>query len=128
MTKDPVSVSPDITIKEFVDKYVYQSYHHLYPVAENGALMGYISLKEVKFLPKEKWSKTTVEETMVPHDKFKTVSSTSNALEALELMQHTDTSTLLVVDGRRLVGMLTAQNLFKVISLKLELQEPDRKF
>src|SRR6267154_779430 len=66
MTKDPISVSPDTSIKKFVDQYVYESYHHLYPVAEKGTLIGYISLREVKLLPSENWGKILVKEAMVP--------------------------------------------------------------
>jgi Zn-dependent protease/CBS domain-containing protein len=127
MTKHPITVSPDITIKEFIDKYVYASHHHLYPVTEEENLIGYISLKEIKLLPKEKWSTTLVETVMIPRADFKTVTPDSSALEALNLMQKTDTSTLLVVTRRRLVGILTAQSLFKLISLKLELQQATQK-
>ena len=40
MKKDVISVPPDITIKEFIEQYIYKSYHHLYPVTENGNLLG----------------------------------------------------------------------------------------
>jgi len=121
MTKNPISVQPDITIQEFVEDYVYTSHHHLYPVTEKEKLIGYISLNEIKSVPKDKWEKTTVEKAMVPRTQFQTVSPSSSAFEALNLLQQSAIPTLLVVEGNRLVGILTAQSLFKVISLKLEL-------
>ncbi len=124
MTKNPLTVAPDISIHEFIEEHVYKTHHHLYPVTEKENLVGYISLKEVKSIPKDKWENTLVEKIMVPRAHFQTVSPNSSALEALDLMQQSDTPTLLVVDGNRLVGILTAQNLFKVISLKLELEDP----
>jgi Zn-dependent protease/CBS domain-containing protein len=123
MTPTPISVGPTITIKDFINQYIYQSHHHLYPVTEEGNLLGYISLKEVKSLPHESWETTPVKKVMVPVSEFQTVSPNTNALEALNLIQQTDTSTLLVAEGNNLCGILTAQDLFKLISLKLELEE-----
>jgi hypothetical protein len=39
-------------------------------------------------------------------------------------MQQNETSTLLVVDSNRLVGILTAPSLFKLLSIHLELNPP----
>lgn len=122
MTKDPISVPPDITIKEFVDDYVYQTYHHLYPVTEKGQLLGYISLREVKSLLHEEWKKIKVQQVMVSSSKFKAVSPDTSALEALNLLNQTVLPVLLVVEGKRLKGILTAQDLFKLISIKFELE------
>ena len=82
MKKDPISVSPDSTIKEFVEDYVYRSHHHLYPVTENGELIGYISLQEVKLKPQEEWGKTSVKKVMVPVSKFQTISPDTSAFKA----------------------------------------------
>lgn len=122
MTKDPISVPPDITIKEFVDDYVYHTYHHFYPVTEKGQLLGYISLREVKSLLPEEWKKTLVKQVMVSSSKFKAVSPDTSALEALNLLNQTDMPVLLIVEGKRLKGVLTAQDLFKLISIKFELE------
>jgi Zn-dependent protease len=125
MTKNPIAVPPDISIANFIEEYVYTSHHHLYPVAEKEKLLGYISLKEVKSLPKEKWETTPVEDIMVSKGQFKTVTPQSSALEALALMQEMDTPILLVVEGPKLVGILTAPNLFKLVRLKWELEQKD---
>jgi CBS domain-containing protein len=126
MTKDPISVSPDIPIQQFVDDYVYHSYHHLYPVTEKDHLLGYISLREVKQIPMDQWKKILVQEVMVPSSTFKVVSPDTSALEALDLINQTEMPILLVVKNKHLVGILTAQDLFKLISIKLELEDNAR--
>ena len=123
MKTDPISVSPNLTIKAFVSKYVYKTHHYLYPVTENENLIGYISLQEVKNLAPEQWEETSVKNTMVPLTDFRTISTSTSALEALNLMQELDLPILLVVEGKHLVGILSAKDLFKQISLKLELEE-----
>ncbi len=121
MTKDPISVPPDITIKQFVEHYVYHSYHHIYPVTEKKHLLGYISLQEVKSIPHEEWTGITVEKAMITTSHFKTVTPETRALEALNLLNQTDMPSLFVVKGKKLIGLVTAQDLFKLISIRLEL-------
>lgn len=125
MTKDPICVPPNITIKEFVEAYVYQSYHHFYPVADRDVLQGYISLKEVKSLPHEEWKNTLVKTLMVPVSQFKTVSPETSSLEALSIMNESNVPILLVVKADRIVGILTTQDLFKMIAIKFELEGSD---
>lgn len=122
MSKNPICVPPDITIRKFVEEYVYESYHQLYPVTQKGSLIGYISLKEIKSIPSEQWKKSLVEEAMVPFGQFKTVSPEASGLEALDLINQSEMPILLVTKGKNLVGIITAQDLFKMISIKLQLE------
>jgi Zn-dependent protease/CBS domain-containing protein len=122
MKKDPIVVPPDITIQEFIDHYVYTSHHHLYPVTKEAKLLGYISLKEVKTLTHAEWAKRAVKEVMVHSPHFKTVAPDTSALAALDLIQQSELPFLFVVENDHLVGILTAKDLVKLISLKLELE------
>ena len=94
MTKDPLSVPPNITVQEFINQYVYKTHHHLYPVVDNGNVLGYVSLKEVKRQMPSEWPKLTVEQIMVPLSKIETVNPDTSAFDALELIQKADTPTL----------------------------------
>lgn len=123
MKKDVVTVSPEITIKEFIDHYIYQTHHHLYPVTDQGKLEGYITLKEVKTVGHNEWEKTQIKKVMVPTAHFQTISPQSSAMDALNLMQKTDAPMLLVVENGKLCGLISTQDLFKLISMKLELKE-----
>lgn len=125
MTKNPITVSPDCTIKDFIDHYVYESHHHLYPVMFEGRFLGYISLSEVKAIPPEQWGTKHVGDISVPRERCHIVTPETKALEALDLMRETGTSSLFVVTGDALVGLLSGNTLFKLISLKLELEEND---
>jgi len=123
MKKNPISVEKGISIQVLVEEYFYTSHHQLYPVVQKQKLIGSISLKEVKNIPQKHWEETLVESVMIPKSELQIVSPDSSALEALNLLQQADIPTLLVVDKEQLVGLLTAQDLFKLISLKLSLKE-----
>ncbi len=123
MTKDPIFCPPTISLTDLIENYVYKSQHHLYPVVDGDKLVGYISLKEIKAHPHDAWPKTSVRDAMVPREHFRSVDPQSSALSALELIQQAHASCLLVTEGEKLVGLVTARDLFKLISLKLELEE-----
>jgi Zn-dependent protease/predicted transcriptional regulator len=123
MTQDPISIPPDSTIENFIEEYVYHYFHHLYPVTQEGALIGYMSTKEVRLLPKSAWKTTLVRQAMVPAEQFPTVTPETEVLDAIALMHKADTPSLMVEDGGKLVGMITTHNLLRFLSLKSELEE-----
>lgn len=124
MTRNPITISPDISIKNFINEYVYLSHHHLYPVAQDNRPLGYVSLKEIKIIPHEDWEITPVKKIMVPLAHIQTISPQTNIIEVLNLFNQYETMTLLVVnDQHQLVGILTAQDIFKLLSIKLELDQ-----
>ncbi len=123
MKTDVITVPPHISLKECVEQYFYTSHHQIYPVTDQGNLFGYISLHEIKALPHAEWERTSVQSLMVPLSKIKTVTPETNALEAVQLFQESGMSMLFIAEKERFLGILTSQDLFKLISLKLELEE-----
>lgn len=123
MKKEPESISPKSTITEMLENHFYVSHHHLYPVTCDKKLVGYVTLREIKSVSPETWSSRSVDSIMAPLSCCPIVSPKTNALEALNLMNEVEFPTLFVVEESCLVGILTSQDLFKLISLKLELEE-----
>lgn len=118
MVKDPVTVAPDLTINEFLDRYFYTSFHQLYPVVKEAKLLGYISLDEVKSSEKESWNETKVEHILVPLNQVKTLSKNDKVTKALKILQKSPTESILITDSEGdLAGLLCAHDLFKIISL-----------
>jgi CBS domain-containing protein len=122
MTKQVETVPPQISVKTLLDEHMYKSHHHLYPVVDQDRLVGYISLQEIKTVSQERWTVTSVQSIMVPLEKTPTVSSETHAMKALSIIQEMEVSTLFVVKDSHLEGLITAQDLFKLIYLKIELE------
>lgn len=122
MIKEPLTVPPDITIQDFIDHHVYKTYHHLYPVEVDGLLLGYISLEEVKGVERDKWRDKKVGDIIVPLNKIKTLSPYADVFEAFNLFNDAPRDALMVTENDRLVGLLSLRDIFKIISLKLEIE------
>jgi Zn-dependent protease/predicted transcriptional regulator len=122
MKADPIKVPPDATITELVDDYVYKYHHKLFPVAEDGRLIGCVSTKELKAIPRQEWETKPVASIVTRCSLDNTVTPETDAAEALTKMRRTGESRLLVVDGDRLAGMLTLKDLLEFFALKLEVE------
>jgi Zn-dependent protease/predicted transcriptional regulator len=123
MKKDPVVAPAQITVQQLVEDYFYRYYYKMFPVAENGALIGYVSTREVKELPRDEWPQRTLSELAKPLSQDNTVGPEDDALKALAKMNRADLSRLLVVDQNRLVGIITLKDLLSFLSLRVELEE-----
>lgn len=122
MTKQIETVPPQITVQTLLDEHMYKSHHHLYPVVEQDKFLGYVSLQEIKTISQDRWGLTSVESIMVPLSKSPTIPLDIHAMKALSIIQELDVSTLFVIQGSHLEGLVTSQDLFKLIYLKIELE------
>jgi Zn-dependent protease/predicted transcriptional regulator len=126
MTADPIAVPPGITIAQLIDDYVYRHRHNMFPVVENGRLVGCIGMNDIKRLPRDRWPSTTVSDIMQPCAEATALSPDTDAMEALQLMSRTQNGRFLVVDRDRLVGIVTLKDILKFLSTKLELEQAER--
>jgi len=125
MTLDPVAVPPSISIRRFVDDYVYRLHFDMFPVVERGTLLGWIGTRQVKRAAHEDWDRVTVGGLLEPLSDDNCVDAGLDAARALTLMSRTANHRLLVTERGRLVGVVTLADLVRSLSLRLEL-EPGR--
>ena len=122
MRTDPVTVPPSLSLETLVEDYIYRHHHELYPVTDDGRLAGCITTREVKAVPRSEWRQRTVASAAVACTPDTTVRPDTDAVEALAKMRRSGSSRLLVVEGERLVGLLTLKDLLGFFALKLDLE------
>lgn len=125
MKTDPVAVPVSTSITDLVENYVYKYHFKMFPVIKNDKLVGCVSTREVKTVPREKWSQRTVEELARPCSSTNTISLNTEAVKALSIMSQTGNSRIMVAEGHRLVGIITLKDLLQFLSLKMNLEGED---
>ena len=123
MKKDPVTAPSSISIKELVEDYIYNYHFKMYPVVEGGELIGCITSRQVKDVPRDQWTSRTVGNVANRCSPENTIDPAADALKALSVMSRTGNSRLMVVDDGKLVGIITLKDIMGFISIKLELDE-----
>jgi CBS domain-containing protein len=121
MSADPVTVPPDETLRELVEDFMYRHHHDLFPVTEDGRLVGCVSVREVKSVPRERWGDVRVREIATACSADNTIGPEEDAVKALALMQRTGNARLMVVERGRLIGILALKDLLRFLSLKIDL-------
>ncbi|RJR47625.1 MAG: CBS domain-containing protein [Deltaproteobacteria bacterium] len=123
MHPHPVTAPGSITLEHLVKDYIYKYHFKMFPVMDNSHLLGCITTRQVKEVPRERWSQETIRELVSPCSEENTISPETDAVQALALINRTGNSRLLVVEGNQLVGILTLRDLMKFLSLKVELEQ-----
>jgi Zn-dependent protease/CBS domain-containing protein len=123
MTADPVVVPPSLDLRSWVEDYVYRHHRKAFPVVSGGRLEGLVTTAALADFPRADWPLHTVAEAMQRDLGAVSVPPDTDALAALGKMQGTGSSRLLVVDGERLVGIVSLKDLLRFLHLKLELED-----
>ncbi|MDG5815149.1 site-2 protease family protein [Chitinispirillales bacterium ANBcel5] len=124
MKPEPVTVRPDMTIERLVNDYIYRYHYKMFPVVENGHLVSCISTQEIKELPREQWTQKTVADIAKSCSADSVVSPDDDVIKALNTMNKTDKSRLLVVNSQGdLQGVITLKDLMNFFSMKLDLEQ-----
>jgi Zn-dependent protease/CBS domain-containing protein len=124
MQTDPVTVPRAISVLDLVQGYIYKHHHKMFPVVDDGGrLLGCVTTRQVRELPREEWDRQTVGSLAERCTPENTVAADTDAMQALAMMSRTGASRLMVVDGDRLLGILALKDLLRFFSLKMELEE-----
>lgn len=121
MTVEPISVPPDLPVAALVEDFIYRHHHKLFPVVEDGRLVGCVSTREVAGVPRERWGVETVAAILTPCGPQQRVGLDEPAIDALARMQSQGISRLMVVEGGRLVGIVALSDVMRILSIRLDL-------
>jgi len=123
MTPNPKTVSPDVSVAELVENWIYRYSFEFFPVVEAGNLLGSISLHEVRAIPPGERAGTKVGDIMIPCSDHNTIPSHATASDALAKVQTSSPSLLMVVENQTLVGVIGLKDLMRVITITTELNQ-----
>jgi Zn-dependent protease len=121
MTPSPIAVEPGVAIDQFIDGYVYRYHHRSFPVVRHGALVGSMGTEQAAAVDRAAWPQTPVAEVMRPCTPDDVVTPRTDALAALAQMRRAGRARLFVVEGGRLVGILSLRDMLQLLSVRREL-------
>ncbi len=118
MIHEPVSIDPDLTVGEAIDRYFLHHGHTGYPVMKDGRAMGLLSLSRVRECSPQDRGNRRVHEIMVPAGAKVTISPRATVSDAMHQMAEADSGRLLVVDGDHFEGLVTRSQIARFVQMK----------
>jgi CBS domain-containing protein len=123
MIEDPITVTPSMTLQELVEDYIYRHHYKMFPVVEEEKLVGCITTRQLRGIPKDEWTKRTVGEIASACSAENTIAPDTDVIKVLSLMNRTRNSRLMVVEGSKLIGLIALKDIMNFLSIKLDLDK-----
>jgi CBS domain-containing protein len=124
---DPGTVRPELPVVDLIEDYLLPQNRRAMPVADDGRLLGIVTLGDIREVPPERRATTPVGSVMGGREGLVTVAPGASLAAALEALGRGDYEQVPVVENGRLVGMLTRADLLRQFQLRetLGLGTPD---
>ncbi len=108
MSRDPETVSPDLTLSELVHDYFMRRRYSAFPVLDPyGRLLGLVTLQQVKQVNPERWPYTTVADIMMGLSEAALVGPDDSLAVGLSRMEQAGAGRALVLVDGHLAGLLS---------------------
>jgi Zn-dependent protease/predicted transcriptional regulator len=119
MVRDPVTIPPHLTLLEFLAAVGDSRRDLLYPVVDDGHVLGLLSVDQVAEVPRQEWGRRRVRDVMLPRASVPTLKEDEALIDALQDLGDSQAERALVVaDGDRLVGLVAAADLLRVLQAR----------
>lgn len=125
MNREPVAVPAAATVEELVNDYIYRHHFKMYPVLDGERLLGCVTTRQVKEIPRDQWPNRRVGDLVSSCSTENSIAPGTDAVAALAMMNRTENGRLLVVENGRLAGLITLKDLLGFLSVKLDLEGED---
>lgn len=121
MMAEPVTVPSGVSVQDLVDKYILKHHFKMFPVVDDGRLVGCVTVGQVKEIPRAEWASKRVADMDIQCSAERVIAPGEDAMTALALMNRLATSRLMVVEGDKLVGIITLKDMMGLLALKADL-------
>jgi len=117
MREDFATVTPGHSVQEVVDDYMVGRGERAVVVADERGVLGLITVSDVSRVPRATWPNAPVQGVMTPREKVVTVAADAVARDVLVLIGERRLNQIPVLDGGRMIGMITRRELLDRIQL-----------
>ncbi len=117
MIREPVTVSPAMSIGRFMDEVAWNRRYTSYPVVDDGRVVGLLSFRCVAEVPRSEWDVRLVSDCMIPRERVLVLHEDDSAVDALAELGQSEANRAVVLDGDRLVGFVSITDLARALEV-----------
>jgi CBS domain-containing protein len=112
---------PDLNLSILVEEYMLAGSQRSVPIVAGDELLGLVTMRDLKRVPKEEWETTSVFRAMTPREKLHQVDVQDDISQALETMAKENINQLPVIEFGRFVGFVTRADVLRLMQVRSEL-------
>jgi Zn-dependent protease len=118
MVADPVTLSPAQTLEEVSEEVLWRSRHTAYPVVHDGVAVGLFPARALDDVPRVEWPLARVAEHTAAIGVVPAIGPDDAVPAAVAALQEGPLQRALVVDGERLVGLLSLGDVARALDVE----------
>ncbi len=119
--ESPIIAVPQLTVGQLVRNCILVTGQRYFVVAEEGKLLGVITTRDIKRVPKKRWNHTKISRAMTPASQLKTASAQQSAASLLELMDEIGIKRMPVLEKDKVIGVISRDSLNRLKKTRVEL-------
>jgi Zn-dependent protease len=123
MSRTCVMVSADLTLQELVNQYFLGRGERCVVVMRNDQAAGFLTLHNIRQLPREQWVTTTVAQVMTPMDKVKVTRPEVGLVQVLNEMGVDGVNQMPVMADGQIEGMLRREDIVNYLHMLQKLEK-----
>ena len=115
------AASPDMSLDTLVQEYMLAHSQRSVPIVVGMELLGLVTMRDLKRVPRDEWETTSVFRAMTPREKLHQVDAREEIMLALEIMAKENVNQLPVLEFGRFVGFVTRADVMRLMQVRSEL-------
>lgn len=122
IAKESPVIGPEVRVGHLVRDHVLVAGGRQFAIADGGQLLGLVTLRDIKHLPKKKWNATTVARIMTPARKLMIAQAEQPASSLLERMEVWQVEAVPVLERDTVIGVVNRDGLRRLLKTRRELK------
>mgnify|MGYP001820596333 FL=1 len=118
MTRDAVTVSPDMMLSDFVNQIMLQAHVSFVPVTEGGVLLGHMDASVLTSIERDNWATTRVGDVFVGLDTEIMIGADLPVQDLLDKISATGRRKFMVVSDHDLLGVISLSDLTRFLNAR----------
>jgi CBS domain-containing protein len=127
MVVDPPTTRPELTLDDFAEQTMWQVRQPAYPVVEGERTVGIFPAQCLDEVPREEWGDRRVADCMVGREHLPALAADDGLDAAMEALRLSPLRRALVLDGERLVGLLSLDDVARALGIDQDALTPQRR-
>jgi CBS domain-containing protein len=123
MSQNVITVPADMPLNLLVEEFFFRFRFASFPVIKDDRLVGLLTFHAIKEIEREQWPQVTAGDAMLPVTPGLTIDPNTELTEALARLAAGGLGRLLVMDGDRLIGILSQRDIMKLFEYKTEVEK-----